>query len=376
MSHRFITNRCNAFQILTRLVVLLVVTQVASCVSASANIQDDLKPYSKCWSRETLLDVSSGASADASNVYYFTANNTLEAAELKTGSKVWSTDFGGDVISNLLVTDSSVLFVTAAGGENGVSPVKGVLRAVSRQTGVTAWTATLPASSSVAIGVVDGKIATVNSDGLVSIYVRETGSLFWSQPVGSRVVAEPLFGETITLATESNDLISVDARKGVNRLLRWSRPSSALLLDHNGRILIGDARGNLVFTSSDGDRLWTFKNGARISFLLPYDSEFVVASQDNFIYKLSRSGGVEWKRRLSGRVSSRPTVVGDDAIISITGDPSIYVVDLRSGKILNRIEIGADENSSMRVAGGGPAGFAVVAPNGLSFFAREACPVK
>ena len=138
-------------------------------------------------------------------------------------------------------------------------------------------------------------------------------------------------------------------------------------------MLLGDARGNLVLTSADGDRIWTFKNGAQISFLLPYDSEYLAASFDNFFYKLSRSGNVEWKRRLSGRLSSRPSVIASDGVISISGDPSIYVLDLTNGKILNRIEIGGDENLSPRIVAASADGFAVAGSQGIQFFSRSAC---
>ena len=357
--------------------MFMVVVHAALSVYAAPGVIDDPKPYSKCWHRDIALDVSSGGGGDGTNVYYFTTNNTLEAAEIKTGSRVWSTDFGGSVISNLFLTDSMVLFATATGSETGIATTKSVLRAVSKQTGVTAWTATIPASSAVTLGVVEGKIVAVSADGVVSVFSPEKGSLVWSQQSGARIVAEPLFGERAILSTDSNNVIAVDVRKGVTEtIFRGSRASSAVLVDSAGRILVGDVRGNLVFNSADGDRIWTFKNGARISFLLPFDSEFIAGSQDNFIYKLTRSGGVEWKRRLSGRVSARPTIVGHDAIISITGDPSIFVVDLRNGKILNRIEMGGDENIATRLASGGPTGFVVLAANGISSFDQETCPAK
>lgn len=378
MSHLSSRNRRNTLHILTRIVLLLVVAQSLISTVVAADDIDEPKPYLKCWHRDASLDVSAGAVGDGLNVYYFTTNNTLEAAEIKNGSKVWSTDFGGSVVSNLLLTDSAVIFVTAAGSENGApSSAKSVVRAVSKQTGITAWIANVPSSAATTLGIIDNKIVAVNEDGNITAFVRETGSLAASQAVGASIVAEPLFGERLTLATEANNLIGVDIKTGaVKTLLRGSRPVSAVLVDSDGRMLVGDDRGNIFLTSADGDRMWTFKNGARTSFLMHYDSEFIAGSQDNFIYKLTRRGGVEWKRRLSGRVSSRPLIVGNDAIVSSTGDSNVYVIDLRNGKIVNRIEMGGDENIATRVAAGGSTGFVLVSSNGLSSFDRETCPAK
>ena len=356
---------------------------VLMSVSASIDVRggtriDEPKPYAKCWTINALGDLSTSGAADNAAVYFFAADGALEAVDQNTGARLWSTDLGGTPMSNLLLTDSAAIFVTAGARlENGAAP-KATLRAVSKQTGITIWSTTIGGTGPTTLGSVGDKLAAVSTDGLVSFFSSNNGSLVWSQPIGARVVALPLFAaDHIVLGTDANEVIRVDVMKGVTaRMLRTTRPPTAVYVDAEGRTLIGDGRGNLLFTSADGDRIWTFKNGAQISFLLPYDAEYLAASFDNFLYKLSRGGGVEWKRRLSGRLSSRPYVIGDDGVISITGDPSIYVLDLTNGKILNRIDIGGDENSSPRIVAASSNGFAVASAQGIQFFSREPCAQK
>ena len=364
----------NRFRVL--FFIALIVFSTTDRATAADPI-DEPKPYSKCWSIDTLPDLSTYGAADNTSLYFFTADGALEAVDQKSGARLWSTDLAGSVVSNLLLTDHAAIFMTAGRSENG-APGKSTLRAVSKQTGITIWSTSVQGAITTTLGSVGDKLAAVNGDGVVSVYSASNGSLVRNQPIGARVVTTPLFASGhIVLGTDANELIAVDVTKGVvTRLLRTSRPPTAVFVDSEGRMLVGDARGNLGFTSAGGDPIWTFKNGAQISFLLPYDAEYLAASFDNFIYKLSRSGGVEWKRRLSGRLSSRPLIIGHDGVISITGDPTVYVLDLSSGKILNQIEIGSDENSSPRVVAAGTNGFAVAGAQGIQFFSREACPQK
>jgi len=347
----------------------------ASVVVSGSVLVDEPKPYSKCWAIDTLADLSTSGAADKSAVYFFAEDGALEAVDQRTGARLWWTELGGSVASNLLLTESAAIFVTAGGQAESAASAKSKLRAVSKQTGITIWSVSIQGTGATTLGVVGDKIGAVNSDGLVSTFGMSNGSLVWSRSIGTRIITAPLFSaDHVIVGTDSNELIAVDITKGVTaRMLRTNRPPTAVYVDGAGRMLVGDERGNLVFSSADGDRIWRFKNGAQISFLLPYDSEYLAASFDNFIYKVSRSGGVEWKRRLSGRLSSRPSVIADDGVISIAGDSSVYVLDLTNGKILNRIEIGGDENLSPRIVAAAANGFAVAGSQGIQFFTRDAC---
>jgi len=150
---------------------------------------------------------------------------------------------------------------------------------------------------------------------------------------------------------------------------------TAILLDLNGRLLVGDERGNFVSVSSEGNRLWGFRNGAQISSASLYGADYLAASYDNFLYKLSRSGDVKWKRRLSGRVNDGPFILGNTAVVSVVGTGSVYVLDLKNGKISNRIEIGEELTVRIASATNGQ-GFVVAGPVGISYFSTVKCPAN
>jgi len=148
---------------------------------------------------------------------------------------------------------------------------------------------------------------------------------------------------------------------------------TAVFSDSARRIMSGDERGNLIFMSPAGKRFWKFRNGAQISYIVTYDSEFLVASYDNFIYKISKSGNVEWKRRLSGRLFGKPLIVAGIAAASVAGDGSVYVLDVADGKIINRIETGEGNSTRIAAVQGGK-GLVTAGSGGLAYYSQIACP--
>jgi outer membrane protein assembly factor BamB len=218
---------------------------------------------------------------------------------------------------------------------------------------------------------------TVGGDGSLSAIASATGKTVWQIDLRSLVVATPYFNESgIEIATNRNEVVNVSGTDGrVHVDWKSKYLPTAVLVDSNGRLVVGDERGNFVSVSSGGSRLWGFRNGAQISSATLYGSEYLAASYDNFLYKLSRSGDVKWKRRLSGRVNDGPFVLADTAIVSIVGTGSVYVIDLKKGKISNRIE-GGEEVSLRVVAATNASGFAVAGPSGISYFSSARCPAK
>src|SRR5262245_31718953 len=114
MSYSF-TQIPRDFHGITALFLAVLIFVSASDVTLAASIEDEPKPYSKCWTIDTIADLSTSGAADKSSIYFFAADGALEAIDQKTGARLWSTDLGGSVTSNLLLTDSAAIFVTSGG---------------------------------------------------------------------------------------------------------------------------------------------------------------------------------------------------------------------------------------------------------------------
>lgn len=332
--------------------------------------------FTKCWDYSTVPDLASSPVTDRARIYFLNVEETLEAVDLEGAAKVWSTELGGNVISNLLAHEGA-LFVVTNTAESDTSGVrKATLRSLSKQTGVTNWSASLQTSERIALGMINGTVVAVDSAGSIVGVDSAKGSIEWTQKIGAATTADPHFlSNRIVLATATNQVLAVTPDGQTSILLKTEYTPTAILFESSDRYLIGDDRGNLVLSSAGGDAIWKFKHGGRLSFLLPYESEFLAASFDNFLYKLSRGGNVEWKTRLTGRIANRPIISGDTAVVSIVGDSSVYFIDLTNGKISNRVETG-DENVAAIVTSAGASSLVVGGARGLAFYTRDKCPAK
>jgi outer membrane protein assembly factor BamB len=354
------------------LISSMTVSSVASVgVFAEAKDDDQTASFAKCWEHAAAPDLSVNAVTDGANAYFVDTERKLQAVDLSAGAKLWSSELAGNVVSNLVVADDAILVATQTAEAAAVTPANSLVRSVSRQTGITNWSTEM-SSSTLALGYLGGSIYVVSSTGSIAAFTADKGRPVWKKEIGAKVTTEPQSsGRSILIGTDRNEILSVDVSTGqLATVARTESLPTAVFPESSGRILVGDDRGNLSFISADGKRIWKFRNGARISAITRYDSEFLATSHDNFLYKLSRGGNVEWKRRLSGRIGAGPSIVSDTAIVATVGDGIVYVIDLSDGKIGNRIEAG--EESSVRVVAAKDA-FLIVSTKGLRFFGRNKC---
>lgn len=337
------------------------------------NPEDQKKEFARCWEYKAAANLSIQSESDASNVYFVDTEQRLFAVDLQSGTTVWSTELGGAGISNLLVTNDSLILVTAS--VENASGTETVLRSVSKQTGITNWFVKTSGAPNAKIGAINGTLILVTQAGDISAFATNTGDQKWSKSVGATITTAPFFsGASAFVGTSRSEVISIAASSGdLTVVAKAAGVPAVVFSDSSGRVLVGDERGNLVLTSADGKRIWRFRKGARISAISTYDSEFLAASNDNFVYKLTRGGNVEWKRRLSSRIDARPLVLDNVAVFATVGDGNVYVIDLTNGKVLNRFENGED-NAAQAISAG--ANFVMVTEESLTLYSRGICPAN
>lgn len=101
-------------------------------------------------------------------------------------------------------------------------------------------------------------------------------------------------------------------------------------------IILGNDAG-LVTSLSGSGPVWKFKTGGGISAILAVGDEFIVISRDNFIYALhARNGGLEWKRRVQGRIGHYALGKGF-LFVSSLDQHGASLIDLTSGRVAAQI---------------------------------------
>lgn len=333
----------------------------------------------KCWSHPLGGEIGSMLASDGTRVYFGGSDGRIQALS-RDGQKIWATELGGDVVSNLLPVDAGLYLVTATvSTDTSKAASENLLRSLSKETGITNWTAKMPVASKYFLGKTPGAIVLASKSGIIQSVDLKTGAVKWKRELADGFASEPRFYvDKVVAASTAKQVFVISIASGeIESLRKLPFDVSAVGQNVAGNLIVGDERGNLTsFVGATQKVNWKFRGGGEISAIFAVDDHIFVSSNDNFAYSLAtRNGDVAWKRRLSGRVSQLATIEDKYAIISSFEDHGAVLTDLSNGKIAAQIVLGSEENLM----------FAPIEANGLIFiltsesvlaFSLNGCPAK
>ena len=300
----------------------------------------------KCWSYPFGDAAGERLASDGSRVFLALGGAKVEALSLD-GKKMWASELGGDISSNLFAADAGLFLVTASvTGETG-KVGSSVLRSLSKETGITNWTLRMPDSINHFLGGAPGLVIVVSNGGVVQAIDAKSGTVKWKRELAEGFSSQPAFtSEKVFVASTDKQIFGISNATGeISIVQKLLYRVTAIALLRNNDLVVGDERGNVtLFAVLSGKRIWKFKSGAEISAIIAVDGHLLVTSHDNFVYWLKpRNGGVVWKKRLPGRVTQLVNVMDQFALISSFEDHGAVLADLVNGKIAGQIVFGEDE---------------------------------
>jgi outer membrane protein assembly factor BamB len=196
-----------------------------------------------------------------------------------------------------------------------------------------------------------------------------------SQPFNSHPA---LYGSTLYIGSDDGTLLALEQQTG--KVVWRYRTRGAVrgrAVEVEGIVYFGSADGFVyAVNAADGRLRWRMRTGAGVQVVASAGGGLLVASLDNFVYKLSLMKGDRlWKRQLAGRVASEPLMAEDGALFTpLSGDAGV-VLDLRDGKQLNTLPVGEDNNTAASpVAVGGV--LLMTTRRGLMAFSRPETPTQ
>lgn len=338
MKWQNLTERIRGSAILSILIFSLV-----SADAAGAQRKAD-PPFllKKCWVAELPTSPQRLSASDNDKVVFFSeSSGKVGALDLNSGSRIWQSEFGGEIVSNILTDETSVIFAANPASNPTIRSESTALRSISKQTGITVWSISIPFAEVAYLGTDGTYIFAAGVTGTVLALEKKDGSVKWQTRLDKKLAAAPYFsGRYIVLAAETGEVSLISTLNG-ERLFQVSPPSLpvTVFLADNNTLISGDKKGNITATDISTRSInWKFKNGAQVSSISAAGENILVASYDNFIYQMSpASGNVLWKRRLPGRVIEKPLVTKDLVVVRVLGEASATFIDLKTGKILGKI---------------------------------------
>jgi outer membrane protein assembly factor BamB len=321
------------------LIVTVLVIFGAPDILCQAGISEDVE-MTRCWSFPSRETPPLTATADSGHVFLGTAGAKLETLS-RSGSKIWSTELGGSISSNLLPVGSSLFVATSTTESNGTKKAESVLRSLSKETGITSWTRNLADAERHFLHSYNGWIITVSANGTIHAFDSNSGGVVWKREIAAGFAARPVFSSDMLLvASTSNQIFTIALSSGeIEGMRKLPFPITAIAAVSQSEVIVGDERGNVSLLLNSGDKpSWRFKSGGQISNFLAVDSNLLAASHDNFVYSIAtRNGNVEWKRRLAGRSAYVAALADRYAILSSVEDQGAALIDLRNGKVVGQL---------------------------------------
>ena len=332
-------------------------TSLMVCAVAAGYLLQSLSPVlaqhfdgqivslNECW-RYTSSDLMpEDPASDKDNIYIAERGGRVSAISIQTGIRIWSTDFGGEVRSNVVVLGSTVYVATgtvkAGKQRSGVT----LVRALSAVTGLPSFDLPVRTDAEVRLVSAGGKLVVLTSDGGVTAFENGRTNAAWHKSL-SRGPIGPIFVWLDKLLLASTDMkiyvISVLTGAQINSVSTQSSVSALSMID--GDLVWGDDRGEVVrYDLAAGSVYWRFKNGARISGLSTTEEGVLAASLDNFTYLISPYyGRVRWKKRLPARLESLTSYGQDLVAVQAVGEPIVTLLSADSGKTVGQITVGDD----------------------------------
>ncbi len=298
----------------------------------------------KCWSYSLGDAAGEQIASDGSRVFIGLDGGRVGALSLD-GKKIWSSEFGGEIKSNILPIDGELFVVTSTVSNDAAKPGSSLLRSLSKETGITNWTLTLPDVAWHSIGGFNDAVIVVSANGAIQSVDLKNGKAKWKREINESFAVKPFFYKTRVIVGTGGKIFGISLATGEIEFMRKLPFGITALSAANGELAVGDERGNLSLFNSADKPVWTFKSGGEISNILSVGDNVLATSHDNFVYFLAgRNGGRVWKKRLAGRVAQIINIMDRYALVSSSEEYGGVLLDLTNGKVAGQIALGEDEN--------------------------------
>ena len=321
-------------------------------------------PITLCNKFAELNVESVGIASDKNLVFLPLADGNLDCINVQTGERLWKSELGGKIVSRPVLdkTNGKDLYIATASyaANESLSSQSGslagssvYLRSMTAATGLTNWVIrvdeTAVPEEEIFLYTFGDKIFVVGKKGYFAAHDKASGKKFWKTSFGNKLSAAPFFnGDKVILALGKRIVVVSAEAESANVYFQFetlAEEPTAVFLSDNKILFWGDSLGKVYALNIESKKVvWKYRNGARISHILPTPKGLLLTSFDNFIYLVSANKGkLVWKKRLTDRITVEPLVVGNFVIVTSGAGSEALVLELRDGRTINEVRLPADD---------------------------------
>jgi hypothetical protein len=317
------------------------------------NEQIDLSiPFKACFQKpDKNISAFSFASDNSEAIFIPYQTGKIAKINLSSEPLIWVSDLGGEISSDLIFDNGSVYLITKVFEENVKKDIDSgkrftnyTLWSLDAVTGLTEWQLGFTSNTSVSLNINQDKILLITKSGIVETIKKTNGAEKVSnfQLPGIVSTSPDFFSNKFFIGTEDNSIliVSTDKAEVLSKISTVQSPASTLVVTAN-KLFWGEKKGFVShYDTNINSLIWTVRFGGEISSLTLVANGILVTSLDNFVYFTSLQKGKKvWRKRLAGRILTKPLIVGNFAVLFTAVDNNAIVLDLRNGKIVNQISL-------------------------------------
>ncbi len=326
-------------------------------------------PFKICWRlRSKDATILSVASDNLDGLTVSSFGGIIKSLNPESGEKRWEMDLGGEIISTPYI-DGENVYIVSKPKENqnkvstnnkvpaGDNEKNIVIRSLSISSGVTIWQNNLKTNlnpEQIFLYIHKRTLFIADKNGNLHSIYKNDGVLNWQTTLGAKLSAPPYFyADKAILGTFEKQLIILNLGEGktYKKVGLHIIPKAISFNTNDETIIVGDQKGvvssikieKIDFAISKKEKKtknnpWKFRVGAEVSSMNFTPRGLLITSLDNFAYLVSaEKGNLIWKKRLAGRISEKPFVLDNYALITTIAEPTVSVVELSTGRLINKI---------------------------------------
>ena len=345
------------YRLLVILGFVLIITLGATVEVGAQAVEDWAKPVKPCWVFQTdEMSSLASASDNEKTILLPLINGSVSAIDVDTGKSIWNLDLKNSINSRRILVNRTSLYLTgeiepevdSVSSEASLPEGKYKVYSVDIDSGINNWVNGLSLkrfSESLSISMDEKRIVVAANQGEVLSFDKRDRGFEWQVDLQTRLTTSPTIGaSSILIGTRNKTIARIEKASGkILSQIPVSDVPSSLYVDSE-TIFVGDRRGFLRSFDPGENLRWRARTGGKIVEIAPIGNDLLVSSDDNFAYLFTKNKGKKrWKRKLAGRIIGKSILDNSVAVFLSSGSNEAVFVNLKNGKIVNRIEVGVDQ---------------------------------
>lgn len=301
-------------------------------------------PLIPAWRRPAAGATGFVPIGSAGMVHLALAGGEMVAVQTATGATVWRDQFGGEICAQPAADDANLFVATRSDKLDSASNAKSSLRLIGAASGLTRWVRELPRPLTGTLTITATHVVAIDAGDSILAFDKGTGAPSWSIQMSSPVTTPIVTGGGLLyVGIKEGAICAIDDRTG---RVAWRREThrrqhpTSVGFD-GSRLFIGANDGQVyALDAASGSVLWKKRLSGTIEHLAPIENGVLAFSRASAVYNFeAKHGGRVWKRQLPGRLMSPPIIDGGVVAVAPLSAGSCFVIDTRTGKSINVIEV-------------------------------------